>query len=103
MRVFRLLVVVYGTSPDHIRAMRQALDKDCDSDKAIVNAARLEAELGKPWKISLINHRRMPPCAVVAANDADQIISYRVLALEYQNALIHIFMQNHLHDLPSSR
>ena len=39
-----------GTSPDHIRAMRQALDKDCDSDKAIVNAARLEAELGKPWK-----------------------------------------------------
>ncbi|MGB2096833.1 MAG: homocysteine S-methyltransferase family protein, partial [Candidatus Puniceispirillales bacterium] len=39
-----------GTSPDHIRAMRQALDKDCDSDKAIVDAARLEAELGKPWK-----------------------------------------------------
>jgi methionine synthase I (cobalamin-dependent) len=39
-----------GTSPDHIRAMRQALDKEQDSDKAIVDAARLEVELGKPWK-----------------------------------------------------
>lgn len=39
-----------GTSPDHIRAMRQALDQAIDGDRPAVDAARLELELGKPWK-----------------------------------------------------
>ena len=39
-----------GTSPDHIRAMRQALDQTIEGDRPAVDAARLESELGKPWK-----------------------------------------------------
>lgn len=44
-----------GTTPDHISAMRKALDKQMKDDSKAdarlgVDAARLEAVLGKPWK-----------------------------------------------------
>ena len=41
-----------GTSPQHIQAMRHALDQPREADAAIipVDEARLETVLGKPWK-----------------------------------------------------